>query len=187
MVLDARGSTGTRTRLRAALRLLTVAALLAPSACGSPAVQGDSETFGSSSPAPTTAEPRASQKVPTPPPPSKWIIDRVTSDGRSIRIPDGAGPFLVFDVAPGSLTGWTGCNNVTARTGYHDGDVFFQDVVTTKRACSSGLAELEMAILKVLGPIAWQEINGDEMTLTLRWAGEGVEVGDHSLHGHLDR
>lgn len=80
-----------------------------------------------------------------------WKVDSIVSGDTVSSVPDGAVATLEF-AADGTVTINTGCNTGGGRyDATADGQLRFIDVVVTERACAGAAAQLEAAILPLLG------------------------------------
>lgn len=97
----------------------------------------------------------------------QWDVDGLAEgtagDDTASSMPAGVTAFLRFD--DGTVTGHTGCNELSG-TATVDGDtVTFADIVVSDAACADGAAHVQDIVLAVLDGEARFSITGDRLSL----------------------
>lgn len=170
---------------RAVLAMLATPALLTLPACGdTTTAEGDGVASAALAP-PTTPELEVIPALlPTRPPVvgTRWVVDAVVINGEAIPMPDGIEAYLRFNSR--TMSGWTGCNAVTAQISHHDGDILFKNMIASTRPCPPELRVLEPAILKVLDSVASWQVEGEQQLILTRRSAEDP-AGLKALNGLL--
>ena len=104
-----------------------------------------------------------------------WTLTSIISGDAVSSMPAGVVASLAFTEA-GLVMVNTGCNTGTGTFEVVDGTVRFGPIAVTERACDSPVAEVEQAVLEVLGAdvVAYQ-IEARSLTLTTAGAGLGLD------------
>ncbi|MCB5182788.1 META domain-containing protein [Streptomyces antimicrobicus] len=122
---------------------------------------------GTADPAPAPSGPAPDPTGPAPDPSgpaagvpltgTRWTVDRLIADGRSVPVPAAARGAAWFTLsAEGRASGNLGCNRFSAPVAYAaDGSVAFGPVLATRMACTGPPGEVERALTALLaaGPL----------------------------------
>jgi heat shock protein HslJ len=102
-----------------------------------------------------------------------WVVESLLDGQSAGSVPAGAQAFLQF--GGDTVTGNTGCNQLSGKAVHGPATITFADVVTTKKACAQGRAALEAAVLATLNGQVTTKIDSDR--LELRTAnGRGLQL-----------
>jgi heat shock protein HslJ len=106
----------------------------------------------------------------------RWALTTIFEGDAAMSVPDGVSATLEFS-ADGNFSLHTGCNQGGGHYELGNGTLIFSDVVTTEMACDGARAQVEAAVLAVIG--AGQvgvEIDSSNLTLTGDGRGLGFSV-----------
>lgn len=106
---------------------------------------------------------------------TRWVLDSVIEgsepDGAVSSVPEGVEAHLLFD--DGTVTGSTGCNQLTGEAAVEGDRIVFGPIATTLMICEDPLGAVESPMLAVLdGTVRWT-VDGDRLTLG-HASGEGL-------------
>jgi heat shock protein HslJ len=107
----------------------------------------------------------------------RWTLTTIIEGDAAMSVPDGVSATLEFS-ANGNFSLHAGCNQGGGHYEIGDGRLTFSDVVTTRMACDGARAQVEAAVLAVIGggEVGYQ-IDSNNLTLTGDGRGLGFSAG----------
>ncbi len=100
-----------------------------------------------------------------------WVLD---DNSLGVEVPEDGMQGITISFTETDVAGNSGCNDYTSTyTVPGDGDIVFDEFVTTRKACDPAVMAVETAYLGQLAIVTAYEIDGDDLVL----AGDaGVEL-----------
>lgn len=103
-----------------------------------------------------------------------WTVDTLISGQTAGSVPAGVRAFLSF-AADGTVSGSSGCNQLSGRYTAQDGTITFTELGSTLMACTDDRGMVEARVLPVLNGTVRYEIEAGHLTLTGS-AGNGLRL-----------